>query len=238
MLSIVIKTFQIVKNNEVFKTYKNLHRGWYIFHIDNFELCRELKLFFIYLNRKIYIMSHWSHIILLTNTMISFCSKGTLFINTKMSHFFTNHTGNMHAQKTNKAQTKRARITVIQYSPGIWYCLCPHQKKWCQTYLIVYLIFVLIPQKLHQLTLFASSMIWRTLPLLWPAASPLWSEPPSMQRLTYLFQSRRIYGNTRLLHSGLPLHACEISNILLLWKKNVHTRIEMSVGSYTRTFLR
>ena len=66
--------------------------------------------------------------------------------------------GNSHARKLNKAQKNRANITGIHYFRGLWSYLRAHQQEWCQLRLIVYLLFLLPPQKLHQLHIFSSTM--------------------------------------------------------------------------------
>ena len=106
--------------------------------------------------------------------------------------------GNLRAWKPNKSQTKQANITGLHYFPGICYLLLLHQQEWCKLCLIVYLLVDLLPQKLHQLPLFASSTLRRAPPLLRPTASPLQSTPPSPRRFASLLQSRRIYVNIGL----------------------------------------
>ena len=58
--------------------------------------------------------------------------------------------GNSHAQKPNKAHKNQEKITDVPYFPGIWSCLRTHQHEWCQICLILYPLFIKIPQNLLQ----------------------------------------------------------------------------------------
>ena len=52
--------------------------------------------------------------------------------------FFSDLSGNSRSQKTNKAQTKRTKITGVQYFRGFWFFLRMHQQEWCQLFSIIY----------------------------------------------------------------------------------------------------
>ena len=43
----------------------------------------------------------------------------------------------------------------VQCFPRIWYCLVLHPQEWCQLCIKIYILFVLLPHKLRQLTIFA-----------------------------------------------------------------------------------
>ena len=118
---------------------------------------------------------------------------------------FLDSSGNLGARKPNKAQKNGANTTGVQFFTDLWSCLLRDQWEWCQILLIVYLLFALLPQKLHQIPLFASSTLWCAPPLIQPAASLLRSAPPSLQWLASLLQLRRICSNTILLRGDPPL---------------------------------
>ena len=86
-----------------------------------------------------------------------------------MSQVFPDFIRNLRAQKSNKAQTKQANITGVQYFPVLWSFYRAHQQEWCQICLIIYILLVLLPHYLHQLPIFASSTL-RSALLCWDMA--------------------------------------------------------------------
>ena len=59
----------------------------------------------------------------------------------------------LHAQKLNKAHTKQAKINERKvFSWAL--ILRVHQPEWCQLFLIIYSLFVLLHHKMDQLPLF------------------------------------------------------------------------------------
>ena len=75
----------------------------------------------------------------------------TMWGQQKMTQGFPYLTGNLHAQKPNKAHTNQANTTDIQYFYGGCSCLHTHQQEWCKL-----LLLSLILSILHFLTICAN----------------------------------------------------------------------------------
>ena len=64
--------------------------------------------------------------------------------------------GNLCSQRMNKGQIKQDNIMGVQNFIGIYSCLCAHQQEWYQICLIIFLLFITVPQNLYQLPFFPS----------------------------------------------------------------------------------